>query len=302
MVSDAHVHFFSRAFFELLAAEAAAAHGGAPEDLLADLVRKAGLELPAPEPAVHARRWLAELDRHGVTRAVVFASHPREAEAVLEGTRAAGSRLVPYLLVNGATEAGLRAGARGLAEEGFRGLLLFPAVHHFDPSGAALDPLYAEAGARRAPVVVHCGLIQIKLRDLLGVRPHYDIRHASPLLLVAAAERHRSTRFIIPHFGGGLFAEALLAGAQSPNIYLDTSSSNSWRRSSPLDLTLEKVLSKAVDVLGCERLLFGTDSSVFPRGWRADILEAQEQAARTIGLDERQRERVFGENLEEMLS
>jgi predicted TIM-barrel fold metal-dependent hydrolase len=300
-VLDAHMHFFSRDFFRLLAAQAGAAQGKDPEQLLAVTLEKAGIELPAADPAAQARRWLLELDRHGVERAVVFASLPGEAEAVLAGARAGGGRLVPYLLVDPTTPEGLEAGRRGLAELGFRGVLLYPALHRFDPAAPALDPLYAEAGRRRAPVVVHCGLLEIRLRDLLGVRPAYDIRGANPLAVAAAAERHRATRYVLPHFGGGFFAEALLAGAQSPNVFVDTSSSNSWMRARPEELSLAAVMRRALAAFGPRRILFGTDSSTFPRGWRADILAAQREALAAAGCGGEDTAQILGRNLAEIL-
>jgi hypothetical protein len=63
-----------------------------------------------------------------------------------------------------------------------------------------------------------------------------------------------------------------------PNIYLDTSSSNSWIRYQPEALDLSQVFRCALNVAGPERLLFGSDSSIFPRGWNNAIFEAQAQA------------------------
>ena len=80
---------------------------------------------------------------------------------------------------------------------------------------------------------------------------------------------------IVPHFGAGFFREALMAADQCPTIHLDTSSSNSWMKFHP-GLTLEAVFRQALAVAGAERLLFGTDSSFFPRGWQQPIYEAQD--------------------------
>ena len=40
----------------------------------------------------------------------------------------------------------------------------------------------------------------------------------------------------MPHFGAGYFREALMLADLCPNVYLDTSSSNSWMRYEGLDL------------------------------------------------------------------
>ena len=67
-----------------------------------------------------------------------------------------------------------------------------------------------------------------------------------------------------------------MAADQCPNIHLDTSSSNSWVKYHP-GLTLEDVFRQALAVVGPDRLLFGTDSSFFPRGWQRQIFELQKQ-------------------------
>ena len=87
----------------------------------------------------------------------------------------------------------------------------------------------ATRGRRGAALVfVHCGLLVVKLRDLLGLPRPYDLAYANPLSVIPAANRYRRAKFIIPHFGAGFFRETLMAGTQCANIYVDTSSTNSW--------------------------------------------------------------------------
>lgn len=62
------------------------------------------------------------------------------------------------------------------------------------------------------------------------------------------------------------------------------------------ELDLATVFRRTLSVTGPERLLFGTDSSFFPRGWNADIFEAQAAALRAIGADENTARRIFFEN------
>ena len=89
---------------------------------------------------------------------------------------------------------------------------------------------------------------------------------------------------IIPHFGGGFFREALMAAEACPNIVFDTSSSNSWIRFVP-GLTLVEVFRRALAIAGPDRLMFGTDSSFFPRGWRQVIHGAQRAILDDVGVE-----------------
>jgi hypothetical protein len=231
---------------------------------------------------------------------VTFASLPAEAEAVAQAAASSGGRLLGYTLVDPGAETAAGFVDRALGELGFRGLLLFPAMHHVAPSDPRCEPLFERARAAGAPVIVHCGILQVKLRDLLGLPRPYDLSFANPLGVIPAANRFRDVTFVLPHFGGGFFHEALMAGMQCENIWLDTSSSNSWIQTVP-GLSLETVFRSALDVFGSERILFGTDSSTFPRGYRGDILEQQQAALAAAGADATARERILGGNLAELL-
>ena len=84
-----------------------------------------------------------------------------------------------------------------------------------------------------------------------------------------------------------------------PNVYLDTSSSNRWMAYEGLDL--RTVFRRAIGIAGLDRLLFGTDSSFFPRGWNSIVFEQQATALYELGYDEPQVARIFGGNLERIL-
>ncbi|MEZ5320209.1 MAG: amidohydrolase family protein, partial [Vicinamibacterales bacterium] len=72
--------------------------------------------------------------------------------------------------------------------------------------------------------------------------------------------------------------------------------SNGWIRYHP-GLTLPEVFARALDVLGPGRLLFGTDSSFFPRGWQRTVFEAQRAITTDLGLEGEAAAAVFGGNL-----
>ena len=86
-----------------------------------------------------------------------------------------------------------------------------------------------------------------------------------------------------------------------PNVVLDTSSSNGWIRYHP-GLTLATAFRQALSVVGPDRLLFGTDSSFFPRGWVKDVFEQQSGILREIGASDDVRDRIFGGNFDRLFS
>jgi predicted TIM-barrel fold metal-dependent hydrolase len=146
---------------------------------------------------------------------------------------------------------------------------------------------------------VHCGVLTVGVRKKLGLPSPFDLRLGDPLAVARMAARFPAVRVIIPHFGAGLFREALMAADQCPNIHLDTSSSNSWMRYHAR-LTLDDVFRQALAVAGPERLLFGTDSSFFPRGWQRPVYDAQLQALRAAGASDDAIDAVMSGNFDRL--
>jgi predicted TIM-barrel fold metal-dependent hydrolase len=125
------------------------------------------------------------------------------------------------------------------------------------------------------------------------------VRYGNPLDVHALAADHPDLAFIIPHFGAGLFREALLVADLCSNMYLDTSSTNRWM-AYHASLSLRDVFRQALEVAGPDRLLFGTDSSFFPRGWNRAVYDAQVSALDSEGVDESVRQRIFGGNFDRL--
>ena len=88
-----------------------------------------------------------------------------------------------------------------------------------------------------------------------------------------------------------------MAAEACPTINFDTSSSNAWIRFVP-GLSMADVFRQAITVAGADRLIFGTDSSYFPRGWRRVICGAQRTVLDELGIEEEARARIFSGNFE----
>ena len=73
--------------------------------------------------------------------------------------------------------------------------------------------------------------------------------------------------------------------------------SNGWIRYHP-GLTLGGVFKTALSVVGPDRLLFGTDSSFFPRGWVRNVYEQQSAVLDALDVGSEVREKVFGGNFD----
>lgn len=292
MICDAHVHFFSPGFFAGL---------GTDRQTITGL----GWEFPDSTEAL-SLKWIAELDAHGVDRAALIASLPGDADSVAKAVALNPSRFVGFFMLDPTREDAIDYAARAL-DEGLRAICLFPAMHRYHLYDERVARVFELAAARRGGTVdrvsvfVHCGVLSVGIREKLGLPSPFDIRFGNPVDLHGIALKYPKVPIIIPHFGAGMLREALMLADGAPNVHLDTSSSNSWIKYTP-GLTLEQVFKTALDVVGPDRLIFGTDSSFFPRGWNRDVLQRQQVALDAIGASAAVQQKVLGENFARIFS
>lgn len=297
---DAHVHFFSHRFFSMLAGQRS---GDASARTVEAAGAALGWEMPPPEPELLAGRWRAELDRHGVARAALIASVPGDENSVAAAVAAFPDRFYGYFMVNPCAAGAVERARKALDEDKLQGICLFPAMHGYPVQDERVQPLIELAAARPGAIVfVHCGVLTVGARKKLGLPSPFDLKFSNPADLHAVALRHPQVNFVIPHFGAGYLREALMVCDLCPNVHLDTSSSNSWLRYLDSGIDLRRVFQRALDVAGARRLLFGTDSSFFPRGWQAAIFEQQAGILRALGAGEEEARAIFGGNLDRLLA
>ena len=294
-VADAHVHFFSHRFFTLLGAQGATP--GSPEAL----TEKLGWVTPPVEAERLAERWNEELDRCGVERAVIIASIPADEDSVAAAVRAYPKRFYGYFMLNPVAPDAIERTKRALEGGFLQGICLFPAMQRYPLHDERVAAILDLAAMRPGTVVfVHCGVLTVGVRKRLGLPSLFDMRFSNPMDLHALAVRYPRVPFVIPHFGAGFFREALMLCDHCPNVYLDTSSTNSWTRYTGEDL--QTVFRRALDIVGSQRLLFGSDSSFFPRGWTREIHETQSRLLSGLAISEGDARSIFGENLRRILA
>lgn len=293
-VCDAHVHFFSPAFFALLAAQS----GQSTEDL----GRTLDWSIPASCEEL-AAAWKQELDEYSVARAALIASMPGDEDSVAAAVQLHPERFWGFFMANPVAPDGVERVQTALAGGRMQGVCLFPAMHRYSVADPRVRPVFEAAAAHPGTIVfVHCGVLTVGVRRKLGLPSPFDMRYSNPIDLHAVALEFPRVNFVIPHFGAGYFREALMLCDLCPNVYLDTSSSNQWVRYQPERLDLKDVFRKALEVAGPRRLLFGSDSSYFPRGWHAQVFQTQIQTLGDIEIPAEHASLILGGNIERLLA
>jgi predicted TIM-barrel fold metal-dependent hydrolase len=295
MLHDSHCHFLSPRFFEMLGREKYGADAGVSADRIAGELE---WEAPGSVEAL-ADRWLTELDRHRLTRVSLIASVPGDEDSVAVAVARHPERFVGACVLNAAAPDAAQRAHRAYGELGLRCVCLFPALHRYRLDDERVAAVFEAAAAHHGVIFVHCGFFSIEARTRLGLRTSPDLRLGDPLALASMAARFPGVPVIVPHFGGGFFREALMAAEACPSIHFDTSSSNGWIRYTP-GLTLAEVFRQALTIVGPHRVLFGSDSSFFPRGWRRVIHGAQRAILEEIGVEPETVAQIYSANFDRL--
>jgi uncharacterized protein len=292
-VNDVHCHFLSTGFFEALGRERAR---GATPPSAEDVAGELAMDPPGPADRL-ADRWVAELDRHHVARAALIASIPGDEESAAIAVHRHPSRFVGFFALNAAAADATVRAQRAYGELSLRCACLFPAMHRYGLDDERVARVFEIAEANGGAVFAHCGYLSIEMRSRFNLTGSFDFRRGDPLALATTAAAFPRVPVIIPHFGGGFFREALMAAEACQNIVFDTSSSNNWINFVP-GLSLLGVFRQSLAVAGPDRMVFGTDSSFFPRGWRKVICGAQHAILDEIGVEPEIVRRIFSGNFD----
>ena len=268
-VVDAHAHFFTASTLKAWSLRGRTREGF--EQRTRSRTDMTSIELPDESTDV-AQQWVDEMDKYGIT-AMGFMVGAEAYDDFLEAKARFPGRLMGYANINpGDPEAAEKVDKA--AKDGLQGIKLYPSswpeLRTYD---TACYPVYEAALKHRFPVFLHFGIT---------IGGQADLRHGNPLDIQVPSRDFPDLNFVIAHFGAGFFRELLLLQYQADNVYMDSSGSNSWMRYLPYDLDIRKIFEKAIVAGGVEKVIFGTDSTFFPRGFRINILEQQYEAVKSL--------------------
>lgn len=236
--------------------------------------------------------WAAEVDRYGVDRIVFVTGGGNETLAQVVARH-------PDRFIGFAHHDPFEPGAaeeleRAARELGLRGLkLIAPRLARRIDDRAAY-PVWEVAARQRLPVLIHFGMA-----GAAGGIAFND--RIDPAFLEPVARDFPTIDFVVPHFGIQFVKELLFLCWACPNVHVDTSGSNQWVRWMPYSLTLDDLFRKFLETVGPERIIYGSDSSWFPRGYAIRYLQDQVRICRLLGLRHDDLQAIFGGNAARLL-
>lgn len=237
--------------------------------------------------------WVAETEKYGIEKLVFVTSGGDDRAAQL--WRRDPDRFIAFATSDdpfapGAAEKFERA----VVDGGLRGLKIIAPELGTRIDDRSAYPVWEVAERHGVPVLVHFGHVGSG-----GGTAHNDF--IEPKHLEPVTKDFPGVDFVIPHFGVQHVQQLLFLSWASPNVYTDTSGSNQWISWMPYELTLKDLFRRFYETVGPERIIFGSDSSWFPRGYAYRYLADQLRIGIDLGWPEEHLRLVFGGNAARLL-
>jgi uncharacterized protein len=294
-IFDAHVHFYSNNFFKYSVRQKLKRADINSE--LRNLAAKGHIEIPGEDPVQLAKRWIDLIDKWKLERLMLFSSIPGDEESVIKAVQAFPNRFSGMFTIDPNSNLLMENAAKRLKEDKLCGVLMYPSLSQISVNDEWLYPFYNLLQECKALAFVHFGKLIMRQRDYADIPTVLNEQFSDPRDLIPVAQRFPDIRFIIPSFGAGKFEETLALGKQCQNVYVDTAGSNSWIQEHPAKPEMRVVFQKFLEVFTANRILFGSDSGMLPRGYRYDIVDHQLKLAQEMRLPMSDIKKIFYENM-----
>jgi predicted TIM-barrel fold metal-dependent hydrolase len=240
-----------------------------------------------------AKRWVEELDKNGIDKIVWVTGGGNDRLSKI--VQMAPDRFVGYAHHNPFAPDAADELERAIVKLGLKGYKLLAPALEGSITDRSLYPVWEVCAAHNIPVLIHFGIL-----GAAGGTAYNE--NINPQVLEPVAKEFPDVNFIIPHFGCGHPRELMFLGWVCENIYVDTSGSNQWMRWMPYEYTVQIAFEQFYRTFGPHRIIFGTDSAAFPRGFVMDYLKEQNRAVRFNGISDEEAQLIFGGNMERLLN
>jgi predicted TIM-barrel fold metal-dependent hydrolase len=265
MIIDGHSHMFTKSMFGKLPPNIPERFKKMQEHTVED----------------NTKAWISAMDRLGIEK-TVFMSTSRLNKDFIEFI-GSSDRLVGFAKMNPTASDAIKV-LKEEIEAGMKGVKLYASEGEFDVGSKDAYPFYKHCEENQIPITIHFGVT-------IGFSS--DLRTGNPLLISKALKDFPELKFTIAHFGAGFFREVLMLRYKQPNLSVDTSGTNNWLAHQDSNLTLKDVFRKSIEVFTTEGLIYGSDTTIFPDGYRDHILKQQTDILKELDLSKADQEKIM---------
>jgi predicted TIM-barrel fold metal-dependent hydrolase len=264
---------------------------------LRNLASKGHIEIPGEDPGQLAKRWIEIIDKWKLERLVLFSSIPGDEESIVKAVNAFPTRFTGIFTIDPNSNLLMENATKRMQVNKLKGVMLYPSLYQISVNDEWLYPLYNLIQECTGIVYVHFGKLIMRSREYAGVPLITNNEFDHPKDLLPVAKKFGGIKFIIPNFGAGMFEETLEVGKECPNVFVDTAGSNSWISEHPAKPDMRHVFQKFLEVYSANRIVFGSDSGMLPRGYRYDIVDNQLKLVQEMRVPIADIKKIFYENM-----
>jgi predicted TIM-barrel fold metal-dependent hydrolase len=174
---------------------------------------------------------------------------------------------------------------------GYSGLYLQPVVQHFHIYDKRAYGLYEICEGLNVPVKISFGMVG---------SPYADFRYCNPLDLQPVARDFPGISFIVPALGEGFYRELLMIMKQCDNIFADLSGANRHDYIYPCQASLASRILNLVNVVGTERIIFGSSSGEPLSYYNEEFANEMKQIFSNYTNEVK--EKIFGKTIKDLMN
>ncbi len=289
-IYDAHLHIFTYKGMEKRVKQA----GMNSVEEMAELFSKRTnnkFEIPPKDTNELLKRWVGEMNANNVEKALILPDW-NSTEIVELASKDYPDRFIPYLMINPMEEGAYELMVDAFSKWNIRGIKLYPPLHYYHAYDKRLTPFYEFCADNQLLITYHMGI---------SIGQSADLRFMNPSDVSPIARDYQKIKFLFAHFATGYLRELLFLMYHLDNVYAESSSSNKWMEYLPYKITLKEVFEKIISLKGTGKIIFGTDSTMFPRGWRTAIYQRQLNVCNELELSQEDIDKIFYKNLKTLL-
>jgi predicted TIM-barrel fold metal-dependent hydrolase len=277
MIIDAHAHMITAGMFKGMA-------GARPRNVpqkMADSLQHSVSE--------NTGAWLEAMDRLNIEKTIFMstASLNDEFASFINSSE----RFVGFARMNPTLPDAVDTLKKEMAM-GMKGVKLYATSGEFNVGAREAWPFYEYCEKNEIPITIHFGVT---------IGPTADLYTGNPIHVSRVLSEFPELKVAIAHFGAGFFREALMLKYKRENLYIESSGTNNWLPHQDNFLTLKDIFRKSVDVFGIQHVMFGTDTRIFPDGYREHILKQQQEILKELNLRESETEDIMYNNANRFL-
>jgi predicted TIM-barrel fold metal-dependent hydrolase len=231
----------------------------------------------------HVNAWLEAMDKNEIEKTVFMATAHLNDE--FNEFINSSNRFVGFARINPLLPDSLEMLKKEYSD-GMRGVKLYATNDGFDVS-CDCNPIYEYCEKMKLPIVIHFGV---------SIGGKSDLFHGNPVMLSRVLRDYPNINFTIAHFGAGFFRELLMLRYKQDNLFVDTSGTNNWIEYQDNPFTLKDVFEKTIKVFTTQNIIFGSDTRIFPDGYRKNILKEQRGILDELNISSKDKEDIMYNN------